>query len=176
MHPLLPQVSSLALPYLSIPFFVPLAYAGSKPPQSLTSLYRAVWGCSASPDAYMAPHERLDFLIVTAIFGAFVGATTAFGVLSAEWLVSSVSSIYLHISTIPHSQQPMGYSDTTAGLMGASLLLSGIVASAIASPLLDRIFTYRLGVALKILAPIVAAGWFSLIWAGRFLFSTSIPF
>ena len=68
----------------------------------------------------------------------------------------------------------MGYSDTTAGLMGAFLLLSGIIASIVTAPLLDRIFTHRLGVALKILVPIVAAGWLSLIWAGRFFYPISI--
>ena len=50
--------------------------------------------------------------------------------------------------------------------MGAFLLLSGIVASAIAAPLLDRIFTHRLGIVIKTVVPIVAASWFSLIWAG----------
>lgn len=70
----------------------------------------------------------------------------------------------------------MGYSDTTAGLLGASLLLSGIVASGITAPLFDRFFTHQIGLTLKILVPIVAVGWFSLIWAGRLLFFPGSPY
>ncbi|KAF8135477.1 MFS general substrate transporter [Boletus edulis] len=127
----------------------PPTYAGSKPAQSLTSLCRAVLGLSVQEDAYMTFHERLDFVIITILFGVFVGAANAFSVLSAEWL------------------EPVGYSDTTAGIMSASLLLSGIVASGITAPLFDRIFTHRLGPTLRILVPIVSVAWFSLIWAVR---------
>ncbi|KAG8213882.1 major facilitator superfamily domain-containing protein [Butyriboletus roseoflavus] len=127
----------------------PPTYAGSKPPQTLTSLCRAVLGRSVPPDAYMTLHERFDFVNVILLFGVLVGATNALSVLSAEWF------------------QPMGYSDTTAGLLGATLLLSGIVAAAVTAPLFDRFFTHRLGITLKILVPIVAVGWFSLIWAVR---------
>jgi MFS family permease len=127
----------------------PPTYAGSKPPQTLSSLCRAVLGRSVPPDAYMTPHERIDFVIITTLFGVFVGATNAFSVLSAEWF------------------EPMGYSDTTSGIIGATLLLSGIVASIVTAPLFDRIFTHRLGITLKILIPVVSVGWFSLIWAVR---------
>ncbi|KAF8554732.1 MFS general substrate transporter [Imleria badia] len=127
----------------------PPTYAGSKPPKSLTSLCRAIAGLSVPPDAYMTFHERLDFVIITALFGALVGATNAFSVLSGEWF------------------EPMGYSDTTAGIIAASLLLSGIIAAIVTAPLFDRFFTHKLGITLKVLVPIVAVGWFSLIWAVR---------
>ncbi|KAG9316556.1 major facilitator superfamily domain-containing protein [Chiua virens] len=127
----------------------PPTYSGSKPSQTLTSLSRAVMGWPVPPEAYMTLHERIDFVIITLLFGVFVGATTALSTLSGEWF------------------NPMGYSDTLSGLFGASLLLSGILASALTSPLMDRIFTHRLGITLKVLVPIVAAGWFSLIWAVR---------
>ncbi|KAI9569600.1 MFS general substrate transporter [Boletus coccyginus] len=127
----------------------PPTYAGSKPPHSLKSLCRAVLGWSVPQDASMTFHERLDFVIVTALFGVFVGATNTFSVLSAQWL------------------EPVGYSDTTAGIMGASLLLSGIIASAVTAPLFDRVFTHKLGITLKTLVPLVAVAWFSLIWAVR---------
>jgi len=61
--------------------------------------------------------------------------------------------------------EPQGYSDTISGLFGATLLLSGILASVVTAPLFDRVLTHHLGVTLKILVPIVAAGWLSLIWA-----------
>ena len=178
--PLLPlQVSFLPyLIYLS-QFFSP-AYSGSKPPQTLTSLCRAVLGLSVPSEACMLPYERLDLVIVTTLFGVFVGATTAFSVLSDQWFVSTVHLISTQLHNSSTFQQPVGYSDTTAGLMGAVLLLSGIVASIITAPLLDRFFTHKLGIALKIFIPIVALGWFSLIWAGRsllfYLFSTLISF
>ncbi|KAF9227412.1 MFS general substrate transporter [Gyrodon lividus] len=145
-------ISTAATPAL---FFIsdappsPPTYAGSKPPQTLTSLFRAMFGLAVPPEAYMSPRERTDFLIVTTLFGILVGATNALSVLSGQWF------------------EPAGYSDTTSGLMGASLLLSGIVTSIVTAPLFDRIFTHRLGVTLKILIPIVACGWLSLVWAVR---------
>jgi len=46
------------------------------------------------------------------------------------------------------------------------MLLSGMLAAIVTAPLFDRIFTYRLALASKILVPIVGVGWFSLIWGG----------
>lgn len=51
--------------------------------------------------------------------------------------------------------------------MGAALLLSGIVAALATSPIFDRVFTHHLGLTVRILCPIIGAGWFSLIWAGE---------
>lgn len=56
--------------------------------------------------------------------------------------------------------------------MGAALLLSGIVAAIITAPIFDRVLTHHLGVAVRILCPITAAAWLSLIWAGK---KSSIP-
>ena len=52
--------------------------------------------------------------------------------------------------------------------MGATLLLAGIVASAITSPLFDRVLTRHLGLTIKVLVPILSAIWLSMIWAGKF--------
>ncbi|KIJ18763.1 hypothetical protein PAXINDRAFT_110383 [Paxillus involutus ATCC 200175] len=127
----------------------PPTYAGSQPPQSLTSLCRALFGFAVSTEAYMSPRERVDFVIIVTLFGVLVGATNAISVLSGQWF------------------QPVGYSDTISGLMGASLLLAGIIASIVTAPLFDRVFTHRLGLTVKTLIPIVACGWLSLIWAVR---------
>jgi MFS transporter, FLVCR family, MFS-domain-containing protein 7 len=51
--------------------------------------------------------------------------------------------------------------------MGAALLLSGILAAIITSPILDRVLTHHLGPAVRIMCPIIAAAWLSLIWAGK---------
>ena len=62
---------------------------------------------------------------------------------------------------------PQGYSDDTSGFIGATLLLAGIVASAVTSPLFDRVFTRHLGRTIKTLVPVLSATWVSLIWAGK---------
>ncbi|KAH7888728.1 MFS general substrate transporter [Phlebopus sp. FC_14] len=145
-------ISTAATPAL---FFIcdapplPPTYAGSKPPLSLASLCRAVLGQHVSEDAYMSPRERADFVILSLLFGVLIGATDALSVLSGEWF------------------EPAGYASSTSGLMGATLLLSGILASVVTAPLFDRVFTYRLGATLKVLVPVVAFGWLSLIWAIR---------
>ena len=54
--------------------------------------------------------------------------------------------------------------------MGAAMLLSGILAAIITSPILDRVLTHHLGLAARILCPITAAAWLSLIWAGERLY------
>jgi FLVCR family MFS transporter 7 len=51
--------------------------------------------------------------------------------------------------------------------MGAAMLLSGIVAAIVTSPIFDRVLTHHLGLAVRILCPIIAAAWLSLIWAGK---------
>ncbi|KAH7913496.1 major facilitator superfamily domain-containing protein, partial [Hygrophoropsis aurantiaca] len=115
----------------------PPTYAGSKKAQSLFSFGRAMLGMQCPQDAYMSPRERLDFTIVVVLFGVLVGAVNAMSILSAQYL------------------EPAGYSDDISGLMGATLLLSGIVASIITAPLFDRILTHHLGFTLKLLVPIV---------------------
>lgn len=62
--------------------------------------------------------------------------------------------------------------------MGACLLLSGIVAAIVTAPLFDRVFTHHLALTAKVLVPILAGAWLSLIWAGmmcRFL-NLLLPF
>ncbi|KAG2062460.1 hypothetical protein BDR04DRAFT_965106, partial [Suillus decipiens] len=107
----------------------PPTYAGSKAPQSLHSLLCAMVG-KVRPDdpAYMTPHERLDFVITSSIFGVLVGATNALSILSAQYF------------------EPEGYNDSTSGLFGATLLLSGVMASIVSAPLFDRVLTHHLGI------------------------------
>jgi len=62
---------------------------------------------------------------------------------------------------------PYGYSDDVSGFMGATLLLAGIVASAITSPIFDRVLTSHLGRTVQVLVPILSATWISMIWAGK---------
>jgi len=94
----------------------------------------------------MTPRERTDFAILILVFGVLVGAVNTFAIISGELL------------------EPYGYSDDIAGLMGAALLLSGIVAAIITSPLFDRVLTHHLGITTRILCPILAAGWLATVW------------
>lgn len=59
---------------------------------------------------------------------------------------------------------PLGYSATTCGLLGSTLLLSGLVSAMISSPILDRVFTHSLCLVNKIFTPIGGFLWLSLIW------------
>lgn len=62
---------------------------------------------------------------------------------------------------------PHGYTDDISGLMGATLLLSGVVAAIITAPLFDRVFTHHLALTARCLSPLIAAAWVSLIWASK---------
>ena len=55
------------------------------------------------------------------------------------------------------------------------MLLSGIVAAIITSPIFDRVLTHHLGLAVRIMCPIIAAAWLSLIWAGKKVLLPSPP-
>ncbi|KAF9649531.1 MFS general substrate transporter [Thelephora ganbajun] len=93
--------------------------------------------------------ERLDFFIVVLVFGVQSGAVNTFSILSSQYL------------------DPQGYSDDIAGFMGATLLLAGIVASAITSPIFDRVLTRHLGRTIQVLVPVLSVVWLSLVWAVR---------
>ena len=62
---------------------------------------------------------------------------------------------------------PHGYSEDVSGFIGATLLLSGIVASAVTSPIFDRVLTRHLALTVKVFIPILSAAWLSMIWAGK---------
>ncbi|EIM84026.1 MFS general substrate transporter [Stereum hirsutum FP-91666 SS1] len=95
----------------------------------------------------MSISERRDFLSLLLIFGAFVGVTNTFSILSNQFLA------------------PVGYSSLISGALGATLLGSGIIASLASAPLYDRIFTRHLGLSIQISCPLVAGAWIGLIFA-----------
>nr|GAT57653.1 MFS general substrate transporter [Mycena chlorophos] len=143
-------ISTVAAPFvllISSAPPTPPTYAASKDPPGMVSLLRVMSGKSRPSDPPMSARERLDFVIIFCIFGALAAAINVFGVLTAEIL------------------QPVGYSSDTAGFMGATLLLSGVVAAIATAPLFDRVFTSHLAITAKVLVPILAVVWLSLIWA-----------
>ena len=46
------------------------------------------------------------------------------------------------------------------------LLLAGILAAAIMSPLFDRVLAHHFAIACKLVCPVIAGAWIGLIWAG----------
>ena len=58
---------------------------------------------------------------------------------------------------------PHGFSESDAGIAGALLILVGLVATAVAAPILDRTKAYLL--AIKSLLPLAAACYLAFIWA-----------
>ncbi|TDL20024.1 MFS general substrate transporter [Rickenella mellea] len=131
----------------------PPTYAGSQPTPHMLTMLRALIGKQplndhhASLDSRMTIRERIDFVILTLLFGTLVAATNAYSIQSSQLL------------------EPYGYSENTAGFMGAALLLSGIVAAIVTAPLFDRVMTHHLAFTARIFCPVIAALWLSLIWA-----------
>ncbi|KAI0066126.1 MFS general substrate transporter [Artomyces pyxidatus] len=127
----------------------PPTFSGSRESPSIFSLIRAMLGRKCSEHAYMTRRERFDFATLVLVFAALLASINTFSVLSAQWL------------------EPVGYSDDVSGLMGAALLFSGIIAAVATAPIFDRVFTRHFGLTVRILSPIIGAGWLSLIWAVR---------
>lgn len=128
---------------------IPPTYAGSQKSPSIFSLINAAVGRPVPREAYMTPRERADFGILVFVFAVLLAAINTFSVMSSQWMA------------------PYGYSDDTTGLMGATLLLVGIVAALASAPVFDRILTRHLGITIRLLCPIIGAGWFALIWAAK---------
>ncbi|KAJ8472940.1 hypothetical protein ONZ51_g8182 [Trametes cubensis] len=125
----------------------PPTFAGSQKHPSLGSLLRAMAGQTPRDEyTYMSMRQRIDFAIITVTFGVLVGVINAFTILSAQHF------------------EPYGYSDTVSGLMGAILLLVGLIAAAITSPIYDRVLTHHLALSCKVLCPVLGACWIALIW------------
>lgn len=86
----------------------------------------------------------LEFWLLLIPYGIFVGA------------FNSVSSLLNQIMT------PYGFSSDDAGIAGALLIVVGLVASAIASPILDRTKAFML--AIRICVPVIAVMYLIFIW------------
>jgi len=146
--------SILALAVIStvvapIDFLVLEAPSTSTSYASLRLFHRAVMGHSCPPESYMTKRERWDYHLLVNVFSPAFAAFNTFPILSSQWLT------------------PYGYSDTVSGLMGAAMLLSGVVTAIAILPILDRILTHHLGITLRILCPFIAVSWVSLIGAVR---------
>lgn len=89
--------------------------------------------------------RTLEFWLILIPFSVYVG------------FFNSVSSLLNQILA------PYGYSENEAGIAGGILILVGLIAAAIISPLTDR-FKHYLGT-IRVLVPIVAISYIALIFA-----------
>ncbi|UPK96547.1 hypothetical protein LCI18_007482 [Fusarium solani-melongenae] len=83
------------------------------------------------------------------------------------WLILIPFSIYVGFfnslsSLLNQMMEPYGFSDDEAGIGGAVLIVVGLVAAAISSPILDRTKSFLL--ALKVLVPIIGLSYLIFIW------------
>ena len=81
----------------------------------------------------------------------------SFSVVLSSMLTLTVSSLLSQILT------PYNFSETSAGIAGAILILVGLVAAAITSPIIDRTKAYLIFI--KILAPLIALSYLAFVWA-----------
>ncbi|KIP11082.1 hypothetical protein PHLGIDRAFT_64606 [Phlebiopsis gigantea 11061_1 CR5-6] len=126
----------------------PPTYAASRENPTFSSFVRALRGREPKGrPTYMSIRERFDFAILTLNYGVISGVVTAFTILSSQNL------------------KPYGYSGSTAGLLSATLLISGLVCALGVAPLFDRVLTRHLALTTKIFIPILGAIWLGLIWA-----------
>lgn len=66
-------------------------------------------------------------------------------------------------SLINQILEPFGFSETDAGIAGGLLIVVGLVAAAITSPIIDRSKKYL--IAIKLQVPIVSICYLAFIWA-----------
>jgi FLVCR family MFS transporter 7 len=83
------------------------------------------------------------------------------------WLVVIPFAVYIGFfnsisSLLNQMMKPYGFSDDDAGIAGAILIVAGLVAAAISSPILDRTRRYLL--AIKLLVPVAALCYLIFIW------------
>ncbi|KAJ7925250.1 hypothetical protein B0H13DRAFT_2573314 [Mycena leptocephala] len=103
--------------------------------------------------------------IMSSVAAPFVFMISAAPPTPPTYSASKKAPGLLSLLRVMFSKQPVGYSSDTAGFMGASLLLSGIVAAIVTAPIFDRVLTSHLAITTKILVPVLAAAWLSLVWA-----------
>ncbi|MCJ1477954.1 hypothetical protein MMC13_006629 [Lambiella insularis] len=84
------------------------------------------------------------------------------------WLLLAPFSVYVGFfnsfsSILTQILTPYGFSETQGGIAGAVLIVVGLVAAAVTSPIVDRSKRYLLFI--KAFVPIIAIGYLAFIWA-----------
>ncbi|KII87214.1 hypothetical protein PLICRDRAFT_247970 [Plicaturopsis crispa FD-325 SS-3] len=162
------SVGSLAVLLIKSEPPTPPTFAASQGAPPLIGLCRTVLGLDSKKRKYspvgssqdvsvfeaekptdMTARERVDLVLLVWIFGVLVATVNSFGLITGQ---------VFHPYNFPASQ---------AGTFGATLLVSGMVASILASIVFDRVLTHHIAVTIKTLVPIIAAAWVALIFAVR---------
>ncbi|KAK3316268.1 major facilitator superfamily domain-containing protein [Apodospora peruviana] len=83
------------------------------------------------------------------------------------WLIASAFTVYVGCfnslsSLLNQILQPYGYTNDEAGIAGAILIVVGLVASAVTSPIVDRTKAYLL--AIRIAVPVIGLMYLIFIW------------
>lgn len=124
---------------IAIPsFFIPI-----RPPTPSSPASNQVRPCLRKSMVLLS--KNVNFFLIAVPFAIYVG------------LFNSISSLLTQILT------PYGFSEEQSGIAGALLIVVGLVAAAISSPVIDRTKAYLLF--LKIFVPVIASCFFAFIWA-----------
>ncbi|CAG8687095.1 10290_t:CDS:10, partial [Acaulospora colombiana] len=129
----------------------PPTYAGSRRSPPFLRTILALFGrqkTGEEENLSFTRTEKIDFAILVIVFGVLVGCISSFSILTNQIA-------------------PVGYSEETAGFIGAALLLLGLLAGLITSPLFDRVLTHHLAVTVRFVLPPMAGCWIGLIFAVR---------
>ncbi|KAG9045522.1 hypothetical protein FS837_006155 [Tulasnella sp. UAMH 9824] len=141
------QMSILVLAVITT-IVAPVAFAlGERPPTPPTFS-----GSKVSPSVRetlrrMSWREICDFAILVWGFGVLVG------------VIDSVTALVAQIYA------PYGYDSNQSGLLGAALLIAGIVGAIITAPLFDRVLAHQLARTVQVVVPILGVSWLGFIWA-----------
>ena len=119
-------------------FFIP-----SKPPTPVSA--SSTHTAPSLPQTVRILSRNPTFWLVFIPFAIYVG------------FFNSISSLLTQILT------PYNFSETSSGIAGAVLILVGLVAAAITSPIVDRTKAYLLFI--RTLVPVIAVSYLAFIWA-----------
>jgi FLVCR family MFS transporter 7 len=122
---------------------IPSLFIPAAPPTPPT----ASSGLSKTPVMASLKHmlRSRPFYVVLLTFSVYTGTFNAFS--------SLLNQIFY----------PYGYTEDEAGICGAVLIVVGLVAAAVISPILDRTHAYLLGI--KILCPLLGISYLAITWA-----------
>lgn len=114
----------------------------------------------AAPPTPVGPSSETPKLALRASLSALAGNLEV-------WLILIPFSIYVGFfnsisSLLNQMMSPYGFSDDDAGIGGAVLIVVGLVAAAVASPIVDR--TKKFLLAIRCLIPVVALSYLAFTW------------
>ncbi|KZL64386.1 major facilitator superfamily transporter [Colletotrichum incanum] len=153
-----------ALGQLIVPFWVT-----SPGDMSSGVLYVSIISTVASLPAFFIP-ARPPTPVAPSSQTVKLGIRESIGIVSRSlelWLIFIPYAFYVGFfnsisSLLNQMMNPYGFSDEEAGIAGALLIVVGLVASAITSPILDR--TKKFLLAIKIAIPVVGLCYLVFIW------------